>query len=156
MSTYFRLLTYIKPHLRIFGLAIACMAIFALFKGAEIGAIFPLADRIITDKVIPSPGWLPGWASAVVAWLNATPSSSLLLTFAWAIPFVFLLRGLFEFWQRFFMQDASQRVIRDLRQALFDKFVRLSSTTTTRRPRASSCPGSCTTRASSRIPSRKA
>ena len=126
MSTYLRLLRYLKPHLGIFGLAVLCMAVSSLLGGIQLGAIFPLADRIITNQLIPTPPWLPGWLVGVVTWLNAVKPLSMLTAFAIAIPILFFLRGLFEFWQTFYMTDVSQRVIKDLRQALFDRLTGLS------------------------------
>jgi subfamily B ATP-binding cassette protein MsbA len=102
------------------------MLISSLLNGVQLGAIFPLADRIVTDKTIPSPAWLPIWLAQLVAWLNAVEPMRLLATLALIVPFAFFTRGLFEFWQTFYMNDAAQRVIRDLRQALFDKLMGLS------------------------------
>jgi subfamily B ATP-binding cassette protein MsbA len=126
MSTYLRLLRYLRPHLGVFGLALGCMLVSSLLNGVQLGAIFPLADRIITNQRIPSPPWLPGWVAGLVGWLNALSPGSLLSGFAVAIPILFLLKGLFEFWQTFYMSDAAQRVIRDLRQVLFDRLTGLS------------------------------
>ena len=126
MSTYVRLLRYLKPHLRVFGLAMACMAISSLLNGVQLGAIFPLADRIITDRTIPIHPWFPHWLAALVGWLNAVPPRTLVTMFALAIPLLFFVKGLFEFWQALFMNDATQRVIRDMRQALFDHVTSLS------------------------------
>jgi subfamily B ATP-binding cassette protein MsbA len=64
--------------------------------------------------------------AGVVAWLNQVEPLRMVTMIAVAIPILFFLKGLFEFWRTFFMTDAAQRVIRDLRQALFDKFVGLS------------------------------
>ena len=125
MSTYLRLVRYLKPHLAVFGLAIGCMAVSSLLGGIQLGAIFPLADRIVTNKAIPIPPWLPGWIQGAVHWLNGIAPGTMLTAFAWTIPVLFFLKGLFEFWQSFFMNDAAQRVIRDLRQELFDRFLGL-------------------------------
>lgn len=126
MSTYLRLLQYLRPHLAVFGVAVACMAASSLLGGVQLGAIFPLADRIVTNRVIPVPGWMPGWLAGFVGWLNHVDPLKMLTVFTLLIPFLFLLKGLFEFWQTIYMSDTAQRVIRDLRQALFDKFLGLS------------------------------
>ncbi|MDP3721952.1 MAG: ABC transporter ATP-binding protein [Candidatus Omnitrophota bacterium] len=126
MATYFRLLRYLKPHLRVFWLAIGCMAVSGLLNGVQLGAIFPLADRIVTNRAIPAPAWLPAWLEGVVGWLNAIEPLSVLTLFGLAIPLLFFVKGLFDIWQSFYMNDAAQRVIRDLRQALFDRFMGLS------------------------------
>ena len=126
MSTYLRLVRYLKPHLSVFGIAIACMAVSSLLNGVQVGAIYPLADRIVTNKAIPSPAWLPGWMEHFVAWLNTIEPSTMATLIAVSIPLLFLLRALFEFWQTFYMNDVAQRVVRDVRQALFDRFMALS------------------------------
>jgi subfamily B ATP-binding cassette protein MsbA len=126
MSTYFRLLGFLRPHLGVFGVAVACMAASSLLKGLELATLIPLADRIVTDKSIPSPGWLPGWLASAVGWLNGLAPMTVLTGFALAIPILFLLKGLFEFWQTFYINDATQRVIRDLRQTLFNRLTTLS------------------------------
>ena len=126
MSTYLRLLRYLKPHLAVFGLAITCMAASSLLGGVQLGAVFPLADRIVTDRLIPTPSWLPAWLVAVVQWLNAIKPLPMTTIIAVGIPILFFLKGVFEFWQTFYMNDAAQRVVRDLRQALFDRFIGLS------------------------------
>ncbi|MBI2174184.1 MAG: hypothetical protein HYU33_03170, partial [Candidatus Omnitrophica bacterium] len=126
MSTYLRLLRYLKPHLSIFGLAVGCMAASSILNGVQFGAIFPLADRIITNKGIPAPDWLPLWLKGLVGWLNGIEPLPMAGMIALGIPVLFLLKGLFEFWQTFYMSAASQRVIRDLRQALFDHVVGVS------------------------------
>ncbi|MBI3020730.1 MAG: ABC transporter ATP-binding protein [Candidatus Omnitrophica bacterium] len=126
MSTYLRLLQYVRPHLKVLGLAVACMAASSLLGGVQLGAIFPLADRIITNRVIPTQPWFPSWLLQLIQWFNAVEPRTMLTVFAVAIPILFFLKGLVEFWQTFFMNDAAQRVIRDLRQALFDRFIGLS------------------------------
>ncbi|PIQ83617.1 MAG: hypothetical protein COV75_06635 [Candidatus Omnitrophica bacterium CG11_big_fil_rev_8_21_14_0_20_63_9] len=125
MSTYVRLVRYLKPHLSVLGLAILCMAVSSLLGGLQLGAIFPLADRIVTNKAIPVASWMPGWLAGIVGWFNGADPRTMLTVFALAIPVLFFIKGLFEFWQQFYMNDAAQRVIRDLRQALFDRVMDL-------------------------------
>lgn len=126
MSTYLRLLRYLRPHLSLFSLAIGVMLVSSLLEVVQLGAIYPLADRIMTDKAIPAPPWLPGWGLWIVTQLNQISAQRMVTMIAINIPILFLLKGLFEFWRTFFMVDAAQRVIRDVRQELFDKFMSLS------------------------------
>ena len=126
MSTYLRLLKYLKAHFRVFAIAVGCMLVSSVLNGIQLGALYPLADRIITNKAIPIPGWMPSWLAAGVGWLNAVDPVTLLTGFALTIPILFLLKAAFDFWQTFYLTDTSQLVIRDLRQALFDKFMDLS------------------------------
>ena len=126
MSTYIRLLKYLRTHARLFLVAIGCMLVSTLLQGVQLGAIFPLADRILTDKRIPEATWLPGWLQSLVAWFNSASQHNLVVWLAFAIPPMFLLKGLFDFLQSFYMNDVAQRIIRDLRQALFDRLITLS------------------------------
>ncbi|MBI3087292.1 MAG: ABC transporter ATP-binding protein [Candidatus Omnitrophica bacterium] len=126
MRTYFRLLGFVKPHMGVFVLAVGCMVGSTLLNGVQTGALIPLADRIVSNRAIPVPDWLPGWLAALAGWFNSISPGTLLTVFAVAIPFLFLFKGIFEFLQTFFMNDASQRVIRDLRQRMLDRFVGLS------------------------------
>ncbi len=126
MRTYFRLLRFLRPHLGVFGIAVGCILVSSVLEGIQLGGLIPLADRIITDKVVPTPTWAPGWLSGLIGWLNALEPMQLLIGFAFAIPVLFLLKGLFEFWQTFYINDATQRVLRDLRRALFERFTTLS------------------------------
>jgi len=116
----------LKPHLAVFGLAVAAVLVGGLLEWVQLGAIFPLADRVITNKAIPSPVWLPVWLAGVVTWLNSVSQARMVTGIAISIPILFSLKGLFEFWRTFFMSDTAQRVVRDLRQQLFDKFISLS------------------------------
>ncbi len=134
MSTYLRLLRFLRPHAGVFALAVGCMLISSLLNGLQLGALIPLADRILTDKTIPTPAWLPGWLEAFVRVLNDTPPNTLLIWFAVTIPFLFMLKGLFDFWQTFYVNDAGQRVLRDIRQQMFDKFTQLSMDYHTKHP----------------------
>jgi len=126
MRTYLRLLRFLKPHLGVFALAVVYMVGSTLLSGVQTGALIPLIDRIATNRQILIPAWLPGWVAAPVHWLNSVPPMSLLTIFALIIPVLFLLRGLFDFLQTFCMNDTSQRVVRDLRQQMFDQFTSLS------------------------------
>ena len=55
MRTYLRLLQFIKPHLSMFGLAVLFMLGSTLLGGVQLGAIVPLADRVVTDRLVPMP-----------------------------------------------------------------------------------------------------
>lgn len=133
MSAYFRLFTFLKPHLRIFGLAVGCMVVSSVLGGLELGAFIPLADRVLTNGTIPTAPWLPAWAVSFVAWLNATPPRTMLLALSLFIPVLFILKGVFVFLQQFLINDTTQRIVRDLRQALFGRLTDLGMAYHTKR-----------------------
>ncbi|MBI4341497.1 MAG: ABC transporter ATP-binding protein [Candidatus Omnitrophica bacterium] len=126
MATYFRLVSYLKPHLRIFGIAVGCMVASGVLNSVQLAALYPLADRVVTNQAIPTPAWLPGWLAAFVGWLNTISPVRMAALIALAIPVLFFVKGLFEVLQSFHMNDTAQRIARDLRQALFDRMLGLS------------------------------
>ena len=126
MRTYLRLFAYVRPHAGVFWLAVLFMVGSTLLNGVQTGALVPLVDRIAGNRDIPIPPGLPGWLTGLIQWFNGIQPLTLLTSFAIAIPVLFLLKGLCEFLQTFYMNDATQRIIRDLRQAMFDKFMSLS------------------------------
>ncbi len=126
MSTYLRLLKFLRPHLRVFAIAVVCMAFSAVLGGVQLGALMPLCDKIFSNRVMPIPAWLPGWLTGIIGWVNAVQPMQFVTAITIAIPIMFFLKGLFEFWQTYYMNETAQRVIRDLRQALFDRYLALS------------------------------
>ncbi len=126
MSTYLRLLSYVRAHLRIFLIAIGCMAVSSSLGGIEIGAIWVVVDRIFANNVLPIPDFAPQWVVDLLNRLNDSDPKLVLTWTAWMIPILFFIKGLFGFFQNFYMNDVSQRVIRDLRQKLFSHFTALS------------------------------
>ena len=126
MRAYFRLFQFIKPHLGVFGVAVLCMVGSTILNGVQVGAFIPLIDRVANDRLLPTLAWFPGWLNGLILWFNSLPQRTLVNLFAVAIPLLFLFKSLLEFLQTFFMSDASQRVVRDLRQKMFDKFTALS------------------------------
>ncbi len=126
MRLYIRLLKFIRPHLGILGTATLLMVASTLLNGVQTGAFIPLIDRIVGNQNIPTPQWLPAWLAGFVQWFNKLEPRALLTTFAIIIPLLFLLKGVCEFLQTFYMSDVSNRVIRDMRQQMFDRFMALS------------------------------
>lgn len=126
LSLYLRLLKFVQPHLGVLGVAVVCMLGSTLLNSVQMGSLIPLLDRLVSNRALPTPSWLPAPLTGLVQWVNGISPLTLLTAFALAIPFLFLLKGLFEFLQTFYMNDVSQRVIRDLHQTMFDKFLSLS------------------------------
>jgi len=127
MRHYWRLLPYFRPHLAVLGLATLAMAASAVFEGVSLG-MFLSADRVFTAaQRIVIPPQLPVWLQGLLQWLNALPPQRLLAYIVCAIPGLFFAKGLTLFFKQYLMNDVSQRVIRDLRQALFTKLTGLSA-----------------------------
>ena len=99
---YLRLLGYVRPHARIFGLAVLGMI--------AAGATEPLFPALLKPL-------LDGGFSAAKS--DTTPA-----VFALAILGIFLLRGIITFLSSYCMNWVANRVVLDLRTAMFARLVR--------------------------------
>ena len=126
MKGYLKLLRFIKPHGFEFILASIFMILSALFDGVSLGMIVPFTDKIMTNKPIVVPAKLPPFLANFILKINSTASLPLL---KWMILFVlllFILKGLVNFFQSFLMSDIGQKVVKDVRQVLYNKMHNLS------------------------------
>ena len=104
-TLYFRLLSYVRPHARAFGLSILGMVAVAATE-----PLFPALMKPLLDG-----GFAGGTRSAAL-----TP-----LLFALALVGIFVLRGVFSFVASYFAAWVSNRVVLDLRAAMFRQMIRL-------------------------------
>jgi len=111
VKIYKRMLTYVRPYLPRLVLASVFMIFVSAFQGAIAFLVKPALDDIFIKKD-PSR-------------LSIIP----LLVLA-----AYLLKGFFEFAQRYLMSDAGQRVIRDIRDHLYRHMQSLSLSFYTRHP----------------------
>ncbi|MGH7197439.1 MAG: ABC transporter ATP-binding protein [Candidatus Omnitrophota bacterium] len=128
MTHYQRMISFVRPHLGRLCVAFSCMVMNSLLSGLPIvGLVIPFVDTILAGKpiVIPHEGQIPAFVLDFVYHLNALSRWKLLnLLIVWTIVLAFF-RILFEFLQSYFMNDVSQRVIRDLRNHVYQKIVGL-------------------------------
>ncbi len=103
MKLYLRLLRYIKPYISRLMLAIICIT-----AAAAANLYVPWIIRDVIDKVL---------AAKDMAMLN---------TIAMGIIVVFLFRGMFFYGQTYLMAFVGQRVIIDIREAVYRQLQRLS------------------------------
>ena len=107
--------------------ATLCMIGTSAFSGISISMIIPLIDNVITGKkmVIPAGVVIPTQLQSVIDTVNSMPPMDLLNWMTILVLIFWLLRNLFEFFQTYFMSDVSQRVIRDVKNAIYDKLLSL-------------------------------
>ncbi len=103
-ALYFRLLSYVRPHARVFGLAVLGM-----MAAAATEPLFPALMKPLLDG-----GFAAGKAPAIPP-----------LYFAVALVLIFVLRGILSFTSSYFLAWVANRVILDLRAAMFARLVRL-------------------------------
>jgi subfamily B ATP-binding cassette protein MsbA len=126
MKEYLRLLKFLRPYIGLLVVASLCMFFSTLFDGVSLSMIVPLADKVLTNKQIIVPTKLPLFLSRFIDLINATPSSVLLNMMALVVLALFLLKGIFGFFQTYFMSDIGQRIVRDIRSKLYMKIQGLS------------------------------
>ena len=101
---YFRLLSYVRPHAKVFALAVLGM----MFAAAT-EPLFPALMKPLLDGGFAATGGKP----------TLSP-----LAFAGALIGIFLLRGMFSFTSSYAMAWVANRVVLDLRAAMFARLVR--------------------------------
>ena len=103
MHLYRRLLSYVRPHAKVF-----VVAVFGMIVAAATEPLFPALMKPLLDG---------GFARGADPILPP-------LAFAAAIIGVFLVRGVFTFISNFGMQWVAHRVVLDLRTRMFERLVR--------------------------------
>ena len=123
---YRRLLRFLKPHLGLFGLAIICMIVSALFDGVSLGMLVPLADKVMTNKPIILPTEVPPFLDSFIQSINALEPQTLLNIMIPVALILLTVKAVFSFLQGYLMSNVGQKVIRDIRNQIYSKLQTLS------------------------------
>ncbi len=126
MKDYLKLLSFLRGHFRVLGVASLLMLVSTLFDGIQLSLLVPLTDKILSKNQIILPGYSPDFLKDIIAKINATDSLTLLQQMPVFVMVLLLLKGFFAFWYGYFMNDLSQRVMRDIRFRLYEKIQHLS------------------------------
>jgi subfamily B ATP-binding cassette protein MsbA len=135
LDTYLRLLRFVAPYRARFALAILCMVVFAATSAAYATMMGPLLAFLFTgeggsftslEKFLPAG---LGFSGA----LAAADRGQILAVLPLVIVGVSLVKGAAAFGQFYLMGMLGQRVVVDLRRALFDHLLQLSPAFFTRR-----------------------
>ncbi len=127
MREYTRLIRLVLPHIWVLVLATICMIGTSAFSGVSISMIIPLIDNIITGKkmAIPAGVPVPEMVKSFIDYINAMPPMELLNKMTILVMIFWLLRNFFEYCQSYFMSDVAQRVIRDVKDMIYAKLMKL-------------------------------
>lgn len=128
MSEYRRLIKFVLPHLGVLIAAGICMTISSVFSGVSMGMIIPLVDNIIRGKKIACASSIhtPPFILNIINKINSMPTIELLQGMIILVMILWLLKNLFEFLQTYLMNDVSQRVVRDVKDIIYQKLLTLS------------------------------
>lgn len=128
IKDYKRLLGFVRPHLWVLVMAFISMLGYSALNGLSPTALIPAIDNLISGKgiMIPSHVNAPHFIAALVNAINAFPPARLMTVLLMAGVAFFAFRCLFDFIQVYLMNDVSQRVVRDLKDAIYKKLLSLS------------------------------
>ncbi len=135
MNAYFRLLRFVAPYRARLAAAIFCMVVYAVANAAYMFLLGPLIEFLFTGKLSSvSSGDMLGLASRLKALLEQTERGQILAAWPFVIIGVSLLKGVAAFGQAYLIGVLGQRVVADLRRALYDKILFLAPAFFNRRP----------------------
>ncbi|MBU0468012.1 MAG: ABC transporter ATP-binding protein/permease [Candidatus Omnitrophica bacterium] len=126
MNNYFKLLSFLKDHRRLFSTAVFTMFVASLFEGFQLSLLVPMTDRIFNNKKIATPGNLPEFISNFIDKLNTIEPQTMFWIFPVVVIIAMVIKHVFVFAHQYLMGDVSQRVIRDVRSSLYEKIQNLS------------------------------
>ena len=120
MKQYLRLARFVLPHAWVLAVAGMCMIASSAFSGVSIGMIIPLVDNIIAGKKIALPPTvaLPQFLKGAIEAANSMSPMDLLNRMILIVLVLWLLKKFFEFCPTYFLNDASHRVIRDVKNII--------------------------------------
>ncbi|HET8723465.1 MAG TPA: ABC transporter transmembrane domain-containing protein [Anaeromyxobacteraceae bacterium] len=128
MRTYLRLLRYAAPYRWRFAAAFACMAVLALATAMYVNLLGPVLEFLFTGQVsaLGSLSRLMPGDGALASWVGGIDRNEALKVLPIVVVAVALMKGVAYFGQAYLMGTTSQRIIADLRGALFDHLLSLS------------------------------
>ncbi len=125
---YVRLLKFLRPHIGILFFAVVAMLLFGVFEKASLGTIIPFIDNVISGKEIVMPGQrhAPQLLVNLIDAINGMPRLKLLYWIIGIGTLLMLLREITSFFKSYLMRDVSERVVRDIKNRIYQKFLALS------------------------------
>ena len=128
VKDYKRLVGFVKPHFWVLFLAFLTMIAYSIVNGLSPTALVPVVDNIIRNTKILLPAHVnaPQFIRSGIDFINSLPQKDLVGFLLMGALFYFLLRNIFDFLQVYFMNDVSQRVVKDIKDAIYNKMLSLS------------------------------
>jgi subfamily B ATP-binding cassette protein MsbA len=128
LQTYLRLLRFVLPYRGRFLAAVACMAVLSFTTAAYANLMGPVLEFLFTGRVEAArtlARFVPG-SLDFAGWMERIDRAQLLMLVPVAMIALALIKGFAYFGQFYLMGMVSQRVVADLRKALFDRLLALS------------------------------
>ncbi len=135
MSLYLRILSYLRPYLGVFALAVVATSIFAGLDAFSLTLLIPFLRTLFAENDAAAPGGAAGADEALLdRLLNGTlgrfvdlsaPRDEVIQGIIVFLLIVFLLKNLFDFARIYMVAWIEQSVTRDLRDEVYDHLVEL-------------------------------
>jgi len=127
LRTYLRIFGFAAPYKWRFAGALACMVVLAAATAAYVNLLGPVLDFLFTGRTsgVASLARMAPRGLSFRDYLATVDRQTLLSLLPFVIVVVSLVKGLAFFGQSFLMTVTSQRIVADIRRALFDKLVKL-------------------------------
>jgi len=127
MKDFRKLFRFAKPYYGILALSGLLMGIVTLLDVFRLSAIVPIIDRVFTNKpIIFAQGKFPAFVEGILNYLNRLAPLTVLNLLLIVVPIALVIRAVFEFLQSYIMSDVGQKVVRDVRNLIYDKLQILS------------------------------
>jgi len=127
MKDYIRLIKYTKPHIWVLMSASAFMILAQLFQPVSLVALIPFIGRVLMGQKLILPNTrLPSVFYQLADKINSISQLRLLAIFIIFYLAVFLLRAVFVYFQHYLMRETSQRIVKDIRNSIYEKLLSLS------------------------------
>ena len=127
MRDYLRLLKFGRSYYGLLILSCIFMGMVTLLDVFRLSAIVPIVDRVFTNKsIILSGGKLPAFFENILSQLNNLTPLKVLYILLIVVPIALIVRAIFEFLHSYIMSDVGQKVIRDVRNLVYEKLQTLS------------------------------
>lgn len=128
MKNYFKLLSFLKGHYRLFSIAVGTIFVTSFFEVFQLSLLVPMTDRIFNNKqiIIPNTIALPPFIADIVAQLNSIEPTVLFPVFLIGFVIMMVLKNFFVFISKYLMNDLAQKIMADIRNRLYAKIQNLS------------------------------
>jgi len=121
MKEYLKLLGFIKGQKQLFTVAVVAIFFSSLLEGIQFAPAVALVDRVLSKKPIVITNEVPQFVRVFIDKLNAMDPATLLNIIPWVIMGLMLVKHIFTYVSSLLMNDVSQRIIRDIRNRLYEK-----------------------------------
>ncbi|MBN1353874.1 MAG: ABC transporter ATP-binding protein [Candidatus Omnitrophica bacterium] len=126
---YKRLIKFVRPHIWVLFFAFLSMLLYSVLNGVSpTAAMIPTVDKLVSGSqiAIPVQSKTPLFITNIIDKVNNLPSSRLVFLLLVGALIFFFLRNTFDFIQIYLMNDVSERVVRDIKNAIYEKLLSLS------------------------------